>query len=417
MRIGAVLATSIFLVDEIIKKKIPAKLIIKNYIRKNKYIGSKDKKLLYEVVFSTLKKYYGLLEICSEYEISKKTKNLILFNICNKNKINNLNDYYEGKYSLIKECEDESVFKKAINHNCEIKPKLPDWIEKKLSITDNKKKNKFYKSILLEPRFDIAINFSKYSREIVKNKLNNYKIYCKDTEKSPYGLTIQERVPNNNLDKIKKDMFEVQDEGSQLMTLLTNIKPKMRILDLCAGKGTKTIFIKNMIENKGRIVAYDTIEERLAVLKKRTERLKLKNIKITTHLEPYSNYFDLIVCDVPCTGIGTWRRRPESIIWLNRKELERLKNEQYNILKKAAGLCKINGKIVYITCSLIYDENEEQICNFLSNHKNFRLAPISGNIKKYFSEKTLKNLKYGFTLFPDELDSDGYFISILKRTI
>ena len=115
MKVGAVLVTSISLVEEIILKKIQAKNILKSFIRSNKYIGSKDRKLLYEITFNMLKKYYGLFSICKIYDINCSIRNLALFNFCNKFKHYNLEDLYQGKYSLKKKEDDFYIFNKAIN--------------------------------------------------------------------------------------------------------------------------------------------------------------------------------------------------------------------------------------------------------------------------------------------------------------
>jgi len=413
MKVGAVLVTSILLVEEIIIKKIQAKNILKSHIRSNKYIGSKDRKLLYEITFNMLKKYYGLLCICKIYNINCSVRNLALFNFCNKFKNHNLEDLYEGKYSLKKKDEDFYIFNKAINFKDEIKPRLPIWLEKKTFIKTETEKKSFYNSILAEPRFDIAINTLKYSRDEVKDKLKKRNIMCSYTKYSTVGITVNNRIPNNTLLKIKSDMFEVQDEGSQLMTLLIGLKTNMKVLDMCAGKGTKTILMSNLLQSEGFITAFDKIKERLSVLKRRVIELNLKNINFDVKNQ---GQFDLVLCDVPCSGTGTWRRRPENIIWLKNEELEKLKLAQNNILLNAAKLCKVGGKIVYITCSLLYDENEFQIKSFLKNFKNFEVINFRQDIQKYLKKEIFKYNKYGLTLTPDILNTDGYFISMLKKT-
>ena len=415
MKVGAILVTSILLVEEIIFKKIQAKNILKSYIRSNKYIGSKDRKLLYEITFNMLKKYYGLLCICEIYNINCSVRNLALFNFCNKFKHYNLEDLYKGKYSLKKKDEDFYIFNKAISFRNEIKPRFPSWLEKKILIKTETEKKFFYKSILSEPRFDIAINIMKYSREDVKNKLEKHNLICSYTKNSTVGITIKNRIPNNILIKIKSDMFEVQDEGSQLMTLLIGAKTNMKILDMCAGKGTKTILMSNLLKSEGIITAFDKIKERLSVLKRRVRELKLKNINFDLDMKN-QDQFDLVLCDVPCSGTGTWRRRPESIIWLKNEELEKLKSVQNNILINAAKFCKTGGKIVYITCSLLYDENEFQIKNFLNHFKKFHTINFKEDIKKFIKKEIFKYNKYGFTLSPDVLNTDGYFISMLKKS-
>ncbi len=415
MKVGAVLVTSILLVEEIILKKIQAKTILKNFIRNNKYIGSKDRKLLYEITFNILKKYFRLLYICKAYNINSSIRNLALFNFSNKFKHHNLEDLYHGKYSLKKKDEDLYIFNKAINFGSEITPTFPVWLEKKILINTEIEKFFFYKSILTEPRFDIAINIMKYSRDDVKAKLKKHNIICNYTKNSNVGITVNNRIPNNTLMKIKSDMFEVQDEGSQLMTLLIGVETNMKILDMCAGKGTKTILMSNLLKGEGTIIAYDKIKQRLNILKSRVKELKLKNINFDFDMKK-KNQFDLVLCDVPCSGTGTWRRRPENIIWLKNEELEKFKLVQNNILFNAAKLCKIGGKIVYITCSLLNDENELQIKSFLNNFKNFDVINFREDIKKYIKKETFKYNKYGLTLTPDVLNTDGYFISMLKKT-
>tara|TARA_Y100000589_G_scaffold183088_1_gene173422 strand:+ start:346 stop:1596 length:1251 start_codon:yes stop_codon:yes gene_type:complete len=416
MKVGAILVTSIFLVEEIIFKKIQAKNILKKFIRNNKYIGSKDRKLLYEITFNMLKKYYGLLCICKIYNINCSVRNLALFNFCNIFKNHNLEDLYQGKYSLKKKDEDFYIFNKAINFREEIKPRLPIWLEKKILIKTETEKKSFYNSILTEPKFDIAVNILKYSRDKVKDQLKKHNIICSYTKNSTVGITVKNRIPNNTLIKIKSDMFEVQDEGSQLMTLLIGVETNMKILDMCAGKGTKTILMSNLLQSEGTITAYDKIKERLGVLKSRVKELKLKNINFDFDMKK-NDQFDLVLCDVPCSGTGTWRRRPENIIWLKSEELEKLKLVQNNILLNASKLCKVGGKIVYITCSLLYDENELQIKSFLNNFKNFDVINFSEDIKKYIKKEIFKYNKYGLTLTPDVLNTDGYFISMLKKIV
>ena len=415
MKIGAIIATSIELIDQVIAKKLPTKIILNTFVRKNKYIGSKDRKLLYEITFNTLKKYFGLLDICKTHDIDNSTRNLVFLSFCNRFKNYNLEDLYLGKYSLIKNNEDFYIYTKAVTYKKEIEPKLPEWLEKKFLNQTNLEKMSLYESMLLEPKFDIAVNVMKYSRVDVKKKLNKYDIRGVNTQSSSVGISINNRIPNNVILKIKKDMFEVQDEGSQLMTLLIGIKPDMKILDFCAGKGTKTILISNLLKGKGLIAVYDKFQERLEVLKKRVKELKLKNINFNFKLET-DKFFDLVLCDVPCSGTGTWRRRPENIIWLKKNELEQLKLIQSNILINAAKFCKNGGKLVYITCSLLYDENQLQIKRFLKNNKDFTLINIEEEKNKHFNKNVLKYSQYGFTLKPDTLKTDGYFISILKKS-
>ena len=415
MRIGAVLATSIELLEKIINTQISAKLIIRNYINENKFIGSKDKKLIYQVLFDTLKKYSNLEGICKKNNLSTKYRNLILLYFFNKNRNKNLSDIYEGIYSLKETTEDKLVFEIAININDEIMPKFPKWIEKKISYEIMHKLNPLYESILREPRFDVAINALNYKRSKIIELFKNEKISTKLTKCSPYGITLDSRIPKYNISKIKKNFFEVQDEGSQIVTLLIKPTKGKKILDLCAGKGTKTIFMNNVFVNNEKIYAYDKDQSRLSKLKRRAEDLNLKNIKILTDIEAYKNSFDFVICDVPCSGTGIWRRRPEDVIKLNKTNLRLLLEKQKKILESARKLCRKDGEIIYITCSLISDENEQQIKRFLKINKTFSLINLEQKWNNTFDKKIYFENKNWLMLAPNIFNTDGYFICILKN--
>ena len=130
----------------------------------------------------------------------------------------------------------------------------------------------------------------------------------------------------------------------------------------------------------------------------------------------FEKKFDVVLCDVPCTGTGTWRRRPENIIRLKEGQLNELVKVQASILNEASRYCKNGGEIVYITCSLIYAENEGQIKKFLKANKEFKLIDIRKRWETNFISKLDIEEKSWITLTPDILETDGYFISILKKT-
>lgn len=417
MKIGAVIATSIELIDEVLVSKQTSRFIINNYIKKNRFIGAKDKRLLYDLVFNTLKKYFSLIKVCKNNKVSIELRNLVLLNIFNQKIAYSLEEVYDGKYSITPKKEDKKILDIALQLEKVILPSFPSWIEKRLSETTLKNINNIYKKILVEPKFDLAINILSYSREQIRNKLTKLNIKCKNTICSPSGITLEKRIPKNNLKKIKRNFFEVQDEGSQVMTMLTNITPGTKVLDFCAGKGTKTIFIKNTFLEKEDIYAYDIDLDRSNELKKRIKELDISNIKVLSKISDFKKKFDIILCDIPCTGTGTWRRRPENIIRLREGQLNELVKVQASILNDATNYCKNGGEIVYISCSLLYEENEGQIKKFLKDNKNFKLIDIRKRWESNFTSKLDIEDKSWITLTPDTLETDGYFISILKKNL
>lgn len=415
MKIGAVIATSIELIDEVLVSKQTARFIVNNYIKKNRFIGAKDKRILYDLVFNTLKKYFSLIKVCKKNKVSMKLRNLVLLNIFNQKIAHSLEDVYDGKYSIIAKKEDKQILDIALRLEKVILPSFPTWIEERLSESTLKKINNIYKKILIKPKFDLAINVLSYSRDQIRNKLTKLNIKCKNTICSPYGITVEKRIPKNNLKKIKRNFFEVQDEGSQIMTMLANITPGTKVLDFCAGKGTKTIFIKNTFLKREVIYAYDIDQDRSNELKKRIKELDINNIKVLSEVSDLEKKFDVILCDIPCTGTGTWRRRPENILRLKESQFNELVKVQASILNDASSYCKNGGEIIYISCSLLYEENEGQIKKFLKDNKNFKLIDIRNRWKNKFNINIDTEENFWITLTPDILETDGYFISILKK--
>ena len=173
------------------------------------------------------------------------------------------------------------------------------------------------------------------------------------------------------LPEYKNGQIEVQDEGSQLATLATNIPSNATVLDYCAGAGGKSLCLAQIMNNKGKIVAHDISQISLKELQKRANRAHITII--TTTLKPTGTY-DHVIVDAPCSGSGTWRRNPDGRLKLTQKQLQNLIKKQSAILQKASSFVHLNGYLHYMTCSLIEEENQAQMRSFLKHNPNFRLV-------------------------------------------
>ncbi|MBF97226.1 MAG: Ribosomal RNA small subunit methyltransferase B [Alphaproteobacteria bacterium MarineAlpha9_Bin4] len=416
MKKGAIIASSIELVSQILTSNTKIKFIISSFFRKNKFAGSKDKNNIKELVFKFLKNYFTLKAICINNHIKFSDRNAMLLLYFSKNKDKNLNEIYEGRFSIKPEFEDKRIHSYATSLEHDIIPSLPNWLEEKLSFEFKTKKKNNFESILNEPRFDIRVNNSVIARDKVSNLLLQNNILSKKTNFSPLGITIEKRVLEKEIKKIKQNFFEVQDEGSQIVTILSGAKSGMRVLDYCAGKGTKTLAIFNEMKGIGDIYVNDIDENRLRLLRKRLAFLKIDNEANTfSDKKKFESYFDLILLDVPCSGSGIWRRRPESIIRLNKNEYKKNTEIQIDLLNKVVKYCKKGGIISYITCSIFKDENENQIKKFLANNKAFKILDINLILKNKFNHTNLNSSYKWLTITPSFLNSDGFFICLLKK--
>src|SRR5262249_40477194 len=154
--------------------------------------------------------------------------------------------------------------------------------------------------------------------------------------------------------------FEVQDEGSQIAAELTGAKPGMHVLDYCAGGGGKTLELAAIMQNSGRIVAHDSEKQRLAPIFDRLRRAEVKNVEVGARaagLGTLAGQMDIVLIDAPCTGSGTWRRRPDAKWRLTKKQLDQRCREQAAILDEASRFVKPGGRLVYVTCSVFDAEN------------------------------------------------------------
>lgn len=208
------------------------------------------------------------------------------------------------------------------------------------------------------------------------------------------GIQLAKRAPFSEMKEFKEGLFEVQDEGSQLVSFMLDAKPKEKILDFCAGAGGKTLGFAPFMENKGIVYLHDTRKHALEQAKKRLARAGVFNVQFPTSLKDLKRRMDTVLIDVPCSGTGTYRRNPDLKWKFNRALLDQLKEEQRTIFDEALPFLKQGGKIIYATCSILKEENERQIDYFL---------------KKY----PLKLLGDPFSSFPTTNGMDGFFAQAL----
>lgn len=205
-----------------------------------------------------------------------------------------------------------------------------------------------------------------------------------------------------SLDLFKKGFFEIQDEGSQLVSLRIKTKPGDCVLDYCGGSAGKTLAFAPYMQNKGQIFVHDIRKNILLEAKRRLRRANIQNYQLADNknklLFSMKNKFDWVLLDVPCSGTGTLRRNPEFKYKFNLDKFEELRKVQLEILEESLLFVKPKGKIVYTTCSLLHEENLSQVVKFCSKHNYsieddnvFETLPISNGMDGFFSATLIKN--------------------------
>jgi 16S rRNA (cytosine967-C5)-methyltransferase len=283
-----------------------------------------------------------------------------------------------------------------------LRESIPDWLdiqgEKELGI----RWEPALAALNTKPELFIRVNSLKTTPKELLSILRKEGIIAEPIEGNPDALLIKEKTNVFKLPSYTAGLFEVQDAASQMTSRILDPHPGMRVIDACAGEGSKTLHLAALLQNKGKIIAMDTQEWRLQQLRKRAAKAGVDTIEtrliISTKIyKRIKGTADRLLLDVPCSGLGTLRRNPDIRWKLTEKDLVRLKNLQQELLENYCTLLKPQGTMVYSVCSILPSEGEKQIQQFLKNHNDFRLL----DEKRYW---------------PDINLTDGFYIALLQRT-
>jgi 16S rRNA (cytosine967-C5)-methyltransferase len=268
---------------------------------------------------------------------------------------------------------------------------------------------------------DLRANLLKATRAEALAALAAEGIPATPTPLSPWGMRIADRRPVSATKVFLDGLIEVQDEGSQLVALLTDARPGMRVADYCAGAAGKTLALAATMENRGHIVACDTSAARLEGAGRRLRRANVNNAE--RHLlasgdkwrKRSSRKFDRVLVDAPCTGTGTWRRNPDARIRTNGRDLNELVLKQAMILNDASELVRPGGRLVYATCSLLPEEDEMQMAAFLERHADFKVMPLPELWAGLRPDLPAPGDGPYMALSPGRHGTDGFFAAVLQR--
>ena len=428
--------------DLILRGNHPADSVLDTFFRSHKYLGSHDRRFIAETVYGMLR-HKGRLEwlLRGTTNEAASTLNhrrsllvclLYLVVFC---------DEEIGK--LLEQCEPDPEEKnllpvvldeaKTRNERFEAAPvsdddcttrlslefSFPIWmIEGWLEQYGKEETRSMCTALNMQAPLTLRVNLLKIDVEGCRRALAEEKLNTDLTKFSPVGLTAQRRMNIFGLDAFQKGFFEVQDEGSQLLSLLVDPKPTSKVVDACAGGGGKSLSLAALMKNRGVIFALDTNAYRLEGLRKRIRRSGVDTIRVRV-VEAGQLPADLVetadnvLVDAPCSGLGTIRRNP-GIKWtLTPEAIAELQVKQLAILTHYARCVKTNGRLVYATCTTMKDENEVVVERFLDAHPHFEILEPSTILRRYQLE-SLAQGKY-FRLKPHVHNTDGFFAAVMRR--
>lgn len=438
MKQGARFQAAITLLTEILGSAAPADRVVTGYFRQCRYMGSTDRRVISEIVYQILRRYEELAWYLRGIPIHQSTWGRLLV-LAYAYKIQNLSisqiedlcrkEGQEDKFCLAPLSPIEQLLLKGIGRSesdtmpLSVRLNIPAWILPRLEDTFGNQLEDAAKALNQAAPLDLRVNTLKTTRDAVLKQLQAEGFDAKPTPWSPVGVRLVERRPLSGHDLWKRGDIEVQDEGSQLLALLTDTRPGMAVMDFCAGAGGKTLAMAATMENRGRIVATDVALWRLKRSRERLRRAGANNVEFRAleeeatvkWLKRQAGRFDRVLADVPCSGSGTWRRNPDLKHRFSEQDLAEILVKQQQILTRASSLVKPGGRLIYATCSLFAEENTSQIHRFLETHPSFCLIPI-GDIWTSVLGTSCPVKGETLQLTPHAHSVDGFFIAVMERT-
>jgi 16S rRNA (cytosine967-C5)-methyltransferase len=400
----------------VLPARTPADVVLKHYFRDNRSLGSRDRALVADTVYSVLRRR-RLLETLTP---SAAPRELALASLVK------LQGVSIGQLeSLLKSSERNWLAElKARDMDAlpfEVKADLPDWVIERLRRRYADSEILALARSLQHPApLDLRVNTLKAPREAVLERLEADGTPGAATRYSPVGVRVKEKVALNKHPMFLDGAVEVQDEGSQILGLLVEPRRSDMVVDFCAGAGGKTLQLGAAMGSHGRLYAYDVSDKRLANLTPRLRRSGLSNVhpqridgENDTKVKRLRGKVDRVLVDAPCTGLGTLRRNPDLKTRQTEAGLAELTAKQWAILEAAAALVKPGGRLVYGTCSLLEEENEAIVERFLAAHPDFAIVPCSEVLARQGIE--IPGCERYLRLLPHLHDTDGFFAAVMQR--
>ena len=427
MRPGPRLAAAIEILDEIAKGARAADVVVQAYFRARRYAGSGDRNAITERVWWALR-HRGALAFVMSGGADASGRQLALASLVMRDglgldEIRALADGGPHAPAPLDEGEAAALARAAAGGA------TPEWVRLNLPADLLPAFRRRYGADLdaglaaLDGRapLDLRVNLAKASREAAASRLLADGIATEPTPLSPWGLRVVGRERLVEGEPFAHGLIEIQDEGAQLASLLVAARPGQAVLDFCAGAGGKTLALAAVMRGEGRLVATDSDGRRLARLAPRLARAgaRAEVHALAGPADPWlaaeAERFDRVLVDAPCSLTGTWRRHPEVRWRLDAAGVARLAGVQGDLLDRAANLVAPGGRLVYATCSLLAEENEDVVAAFLDRDARFRARDPASLWTEAELPGAAPATGPGLLLDPWRHGTDGFFVAVLDR--
>jgi len=411
----------------------PADVLVGNYFRARRYAGSKDRRFISDTLYKILRQRELLLWCAEKLQTEACARFLTVCWMTLNDGASLALFSDEGMYGPEPLSEQEQVQIEALRViNCKAAPQaarlnMPAWALPGFEARYGESWLVAAEALNKQASVDLRLNGLK-SKDRPRDSFHGGTVALENTRWSPIGLRSEGNVALGSIDDYKRGLLEVQDEAAQVASLIVEAKPGMQVVDFCAGAGGKSLTVAAQMENKGQLYAFDISAKRLDVCKKRAQRAGTRNIQVAQLPEntearsaQLSNLYgqcDRVFVDVPCSGTGTWRRSPDQRWRHTVAGLTDLNELQFSLLSEAALLVRPGARLIYMTCSVLPEENEGIVSRFLGQSSDWRLLHYKDIWDSAIGDpapETLASIAESLQLSPEHHQTDGFFIAVIER--
>ncbi len=429
---GARLAAAIEVIADIDERRRPAADALKEWGQRHRFAGSGDRAAIAGFLYDALRR-----RASSAWLMGETTPRAIALGMLKRERGLDLAAVSrlasgEGHAPAPLTDAERTAFERASLDGAppHVMGDYPQWLDPHLARVFGDERADEGAALASRGPLDLRVNSLKMDREGAASALAD--LSPEPTRWSPQGLRINlpadAKSPAVHAEPaFLKGHVEIQDEGSQVAALLARARPGEQVLDLCAGAGGKTLAMAAAMENKGQLYATDDDKRRLAPIHERLARSGARNVQVRTpksvgtEIDDLKGRLDLVLIDAPCTGIGAWRRNPDAKWRVRPGALEQRVKEQAELMDRAATLVRPGGRLAYVTCSVLAEENGDQVRGFVARTPEFSVekptetASVLGERAYMFCKAALLTDE-GLLMTPRRTDTDGFFVSIIRRS-
>ncbi|MEL6245708.1 MAG: RsmB/NOP family class I SAM-dependent RNA methyltransferase [Pseudomonadota bacterium] len=433
MRDGGRLAAAIEVLSDVLSRHQPVKSAARDWGKRARYAGAKDRAWVSGLVLDALRRRNSIAHGMG----AETPRALVLGALAyawgwDIRRIDDAMDAEHAPDPLTLDERERLVMAPDPSAPAHARGDYPEWLAPHLARVFGEEAVVEAQAMAVRAAVDLRVNTLKVDAEKAAGPLNAAKAEPSSLLANAFHIPArdpsQREASLESIPAYSKGWVEVQDAGSQIAAAAANAKPGESVLDYCAGGGGKTLALAAMMEGKGQVFAYDIDGRRLSALIPRLKRSGAHNVQLVHPREPdaleaLAGAMDCVFVDAPCTGTGTWRRRPDSKWRVKATALDKRIAEQSEILLAAAAYVKPGGRLIYATCSFLMEEDEDRVAAFLAERSDFsqedaaEAAVASGLLTEpgAATVRRFKNADGSVRLTPRRAATDGFFFAVMRK--